>query len=105
MSKSKKELKAREQYVSHTQRNAIVNAKYPCSPDILKLSYADVPLSTKLEKAFSLLLTQGKDIPTVLNLISSIETRLKIEEIRLNKGGLYSDKVWDTLTSTIIGLG
>lgn len=103
MSKSKKELKSRESYVSHAQRNAIVNSKYPCSPDILNLSYVDAPLSAKVDKAFSLLLTQDKDIPTVLSLIDGIETRLKIEEIRLNKGGLFSDKVWDTLTKTING--
>lgn len=101
MSKSKKEIQARAVYEAHAQRNALVNAKYPCPPDILKLSYADVPLSAKVEEAFSLLLKQGKDVPTALNLIQGIETRLKIEEIRLNKGGVFSDKVWETLSNTI----
>jgi len=101
MSKSKKELKSHDAYVAHTQRNAIVNSKFPCPPDILSFSYAEAPLSAKLDKAFSLLVKQGTDIPTALNLIPRIETRFKIEELRLNKGGIFSDKVWNSLCNSI----
>ena len=106
MSKSKKELKKREELSLTVKRRRILDEKYPI-PSCFNYygCYDNTPITAKRDAMLTHLIAEGKKLEEAIADSKRFVERIKIDEIIVEEGrGQITDKVWNKITSNFSGL-
>ena len=106
MSKSKKELKRREELSIAVKRRMILDEKYPIPSSFNYYGcYDNIPMSAKRDAMLTQLIAEGKKLEEAIADSKRFMERIKIDEIIVGEGGgQITDKVWNKITSNFRGL-